>query len=757
MEKTKMPDSFRFVPRNESAVFPYPGFSSLHWTDDCQDYRIGCCIIVQKDAKYEQYYIPGRDPMKIKPGSSILPIILITLALVLVGCAPKTVTRGGTLAVCPPEFLHAPLYVSPTNNDHTSLTPILDWDYPEVHFPADSENLCHPEKYRITYKKGPLFMEAGGAFVDGDQTSYQMPALQAGAEYTWSVSSMTLDANGPFAGIWRFFVGENCETGPLTAPILLQPFNGATLNHLVPTLVWQSSTTCIPSGYHVDIATDPQFANIVFNTETPDPLQTFQVPNPLSNCTRYYWRVGALMTYQVQPFSETFSFRVATEGCEAEPGAGSIVGKVWRDQCSVPHDGSIPSPMPAGCTAVSDGTIADGIRQAGEFGIADVIVRVGAGDCGASTPLGLTITDSSGDYYLHGLQGGTYCISIDSSENPIWLGGPINGWWTQPQAAYGTPIASFEIDLASDQDLPGVDFGWQFDNSDEPVSTNTLGGVIYHDLCAIPIGVGYNGPLLDGCVQHDGYITGDWQRQEGEAGIPGVTVTAHENMCSNPVSQTTVTDAQGHFSFNLASGIAHCIIVDSLSGANAPVLQYGVWSINPANPVYEYSFNFNGTGQTDLEYFSFAWDYAQLPDFPTGEPTPLFEFPIFTPGFDLNCREGPAIAWPILAKVKSGMQIPVLMRTVNNDWLQLKPAGMLNKADFPGFEYFREDLRCWVMSSNGKLEGSLDGVEAYFGPSDPTAQPTQVACANLAESACKAQPTCEWIEPLVTVGYCTDK
>ncbi|HKZ43511.1 MAG TPA: hypothetical protein VJZ78_00570 [Anaerolineales bacterium] len=97
------------------------------------------------------------------------------------------------------------------------------------------------------------------------------------------------------------------------------------------------------------------------------------------------------------------------------------------------------------------------------------------------------------------------------------------------------------------------------------------------------------------------------------------------------------------------------------------------------------------------------------------------------------------------------------MRTVNNDWLQLKPAGMLNKADFPGFEYFREDLRCWVMSSNGKLEGSLDGVEAYFGPSDPTAQPTQVACANLAESACKAQPTCEWIEPLVTVGYCTDK
>ena len=200
-----------------------------------------------------------------KPLLKIIPIGIIVL--LLCGCAQTT--KNLPPGICPPDILVAPLFVSPSNNGYVAgPTATLQWTYPDLYYPVNSGASCHPEKFRLTLKKGPLFVDAMGGMVDGSLTSWVTPALEAGAEYQWSVSAMTDNTSGPYSGIWKFHVGESCGIEPVAAPTLLQPFNGATLNYLIPTLVWENNNDCIPEGYHIDIATDPGFSNIVNSINT---------------------------------------------------------------------------------------------------------------------------------------------------------------------------------------------------------------------------------------------------------------------------------------------------------------------------------------------------------------------------------------------------------------------------------------------------------------------------------------------------------
>lgn len=684
----------------------------------------------------------------------LVKVFLFMLSLFLLsGCGGAT-TRGGTQGVCPPEVLEAPLFVAPSNNGYvTGPTATLQWSYPQVEYPPGSGSYCRPDQYRLTLKKGPLYTDAMGAMVDGTQTSWETPALEAGAEYRWSVSAMSYNSNGPFSGLWNFSVGDSCSTETLSPPTPLMPFNGATLNYLTPSLVWNNNDTCIPFEYHIDIATDPGFTNVISAINTGNASLTHSITGGLTNCTRYYWRVGAVRTNQVQAYSETFSFRLATEGCEAETGAGSITGKLWMDMCGLAPNDPPPDPLPYGCVLTGSGVLANGVPETGERGISDVVVRVGAGSCAANTPLGLTFTNIDGNYFLWGLQAGTYCVQIDSAENPIWLG---PGWWTHPPEAIGNIVASYEISLAADEDLPDKNFGWQFEGGGAN-TYNNLGGVVYHDLCAIPHGVGYSGPLPTGCVQHDGWVTGNWQREAGEPGIPGVQVELRKPMCSDPVLETTLTDANGFFHFMLEPGISHCVVVDAMSTPNSAVLQPGVWSINPNNQVYEYSFNSPGESVSNNEFFSFGWDYSKLPEMVTATEIPEM-YPIFKPDFDINCRMGPGTMWQVLAKLKAGMQLPIMAINPNRDWVLLQPSLMRNITEFPEFGFLAPDLRCWALLETGSTEGDLGKLKVEF-VTAPTATPTNVpvSCSGLPENTCKNTTGCQWVPSSVRPGYCTAK
>jgi hypothetical protein len=87
-------------------------------------------------------------------------------------------------------------------------------------------------------------------------------------------------------------------------PILISPVNGATDVALTPTLTWNASTQA--RSYHVDVATDANFTNIVFQA---DPTVTSQnVSTPLQTVTQYFWRVRANNQCGSGSNSATFSF-----------------------------------------------------------------------------------------------------------------------------------------------------------------------------------------------------------------------------------------------------------------------------------------------------------------------------------------------------------------------------------------------------------------------------------------------------------------
>jgi hypothetical protein len=683
-------------------------------------------------------------------------LLLLALSiLLLAGCSTTS-----TDDLCPPEYLVAPVFVSPADLARVNtLTPTLEWSIPEIAYPFSASGKCHPEQFRLTLKKGPLFVDAMGAMVDGTQTTWTAPALEAGSEYQWSVAAVTNNESGPFSGIRKFYVGENCAS-PINAPTLLQPFNGAMVFNLIPTLMWQSNSSCVPYGYRVEIATDPAFSNMVLNLETGTPATSYTIFTPLANCTRYYWRVGAMAGKELEPYSETYSFRVATEGCDAEPGSGSIVGTVWQDICSLPQEGPIPNPLPYGCVTSASGPIANGIVNPGESGIGSVVVRVGAGTCSSNTPLGLTMTNEYGMYMLAGLQAGTYCVSIDSTENPIWLG---SGWWTYPPGAVGNPTAQHEVILASEENKFDINYGWQFEFAG-PNTYNLLGGYVYHDMCPVPHGVEYNNPLPDGCRQHDGWVTGDYIQQPNEPGIAGIEVEVHTPLCSDPISQVTTTDENGFFSFMLEPGTPHCVLVKSQTSPNKEILQPGVWSAQPNLPTYQHQFMYNGQSANHLDFFSFGWDYSNLPKLITPVEVPLL-YPKFKVDLQTNCRAGPSRLWQSWVELLAGMEFEIKGITPMMDWIYITPIEVLNKNAFSALPTYPAGMSCWVSLGTGKTEGDLGKAKLMEGPMFPTPTPTLVPinCSDYkSASDCNAHSNvgCSWKTALagtVARGECIKK
>lgn len=143
-----------------------------------------------------------------------------------------------------------------------------------------------------------------------------------------------------------------------------------------------------------------------------------------------------------------------------EPATSAVGGMVWHDLCAATQPGS---ETPEGCVAGPD-LRADGVLQAGEPGIAGVVVQLGQGACPAFG-LATALTDAGGSYSFTNLPAGSYCVSIDSGEanNAALL---LPGQWTYPALASGVSAAG--ISLAEGQGLGTVNFGWDYLNLPEP-------------------------------------------------------------------------------------------------------------------------------------------------------------------------------------------------------------------------------------------------------------------------------------------------
>lgn len=154
---------------------------------------------------------------------------------------------------------------------------------------------------------------------------------------------------------------------------------------------------------------------------------------------------------------------------------------------------------------------ADGVKDAGESGIANVTVDIinAAGDV-----VGTAITDANGDVVFTGLPDGTYRLVVTDNNNEV---GPLNGTTLEGVAKISDPVA-----VSGGADVNDDSFG-------------------------------YNNPgLISGTVYAD--VDGDSAQDAGEAGIESQTVTllldADNNGSFETTVATTTTDIAGFYEFD---------------------------------------------------------------------------------------------------------------------------------------------------------------------------------------------------------------
>jgi hypothetical protein len=138
---------------------------------------------------------------------------------------------------------------------------------------------------------------------------------------------------------------------------------------------------------------------------------------------------------------------------------GIISGFVWNDECEVPAE--FTGEIPEGCVENNFDVpnfgflVGNGVLDAGETGLAGVLVTLGLGPC-PSTGYSETHTDFVGGYRFDNLSPSTYCVSVDplSPENESDM---IPGNFTVPDLGVGEETVTIESGI-----FVNVDFGWDF-------------------------------------------------------------------------------------------------------------------------------------------------------------------------------------------------------------------------------------------------------------------------------------------------------
>ena len=143
-------------------------------------------------------------------------------------------------------------------------------------------------------------------------------------------------------------------------------------------------------------------------------------------------------------------------------GNSSVSGMVFHDECAGSGQASGES-IPSGCLNYEGKLIANGVKDPAEIGIAGVWVSLGAGSC-PSAGLYKIQSNNQGVFSFPNLPAGTYCITINPSSdemlNPVSI--LIPGKWTSPNLF--PEVLQYEVELAENQTLEDVFFGWDYQN-----------------------------------------------------------------------------------------------------------------------------------------------------------------------------------------------------------------------------------------------------------------------------------------------------
>ncbi len=474
---------------------------------------------------------------------------------------------------------------------------------------------------------------------------------------------------------------EPSPTAPPTCtPAQLQrPTNGApanwevVTNTLTPTLSWDyPGSGCVPEAYEIEMRTGPFFSATDAVTITISGTQTsVDWPYTLDPATEYAWAVRP-MSGGTRGLSGGFYKFLTGPMCG---GASALVAPVL--------------------VAPPDGATYDDIHD-------DGLMWEYPEPC---LPTGYRIDVSpSPDFSDTSLSGGT------GNPSTVWgVGHPMEScqvyYWRVAAMIDGTSGPWSEV----------RSFVTPSGATSEDCSPATIQGVVWHDLCATP--ADNTSPLPEGCVEEsDGSIHADGIRQADEPGIEGVEVALHANACSSPVVAVAVTDANGAYTFDNITAMGHyCVSVTAADPVNTAILVPGTWT-------YPEGFLDTDPATTDVitavgetSTADFGWDYQFLPIPPmSGGNSPFFHLTK-----NAFCREGPGKAYPKVATLTAGTEVPVEGRLANNSWL---------------YVYWKPyDVHCWVATYLGEASGIEDIVVLTPPPPPPTATPSDTTPPTISD------------------------
>ncbi|MBI5475676.1 MAG: T9SS type A sorting domain-containing protein [Ignavibacteriales bacterium] len=136
------------------------------------------------------------------------------------------------------------------------------------------------------------------------QLSQQISGLEEDKQYYWKVKSKNPVDSSDYSVIRSFTTILN----PAAIPVIVSPANGDTNRNPVDVLRWRK--VLYADLYHVQIALDQNFTNLISNDSTLTDT-SFTTPS-LNNCISYYWKVNAKNRVGSVGYTATRNFKIKT-------------------------------------------------------------------------------------------------------------------------------------------------------------------------------------------------------------------------------------------------------------------------------------------------------------------------------------------------------------------------------------------------------------------------------------------------------------
>ena len=223
----------------------------------------------------------------------------VTLSNVVIGDSKNQnvlsgFTNGTVTILIPPA---APNLSSPSNGSTgVSISPVLSW-----------QSVTGADSYRLQAGTDSTFT-TGIVYDDSTLTAVnkQLTGLLNSTKYYWRVRAKNIAGVSNWSAVFNF----TTIIAVPGVPILQTPINNSTNQSTNLTLSWGAVTTA--TSYHLQLATDSSFTNMVINDTNLTTLNK-QVSS-LSNSTKYYWRVSAKNAGGEGSWSTVFNFTTIISG-----------------------------------------------------------------------------------------------------------------------------------------------------------------------------------------------------------------------------------------------------------------------------------------------------------------------------------------------------------------------------------------------------------------------------------------------------------